>query len=133
MFKLTMLTADGKRQTEELKRISLPTSDGIRTILSNHMQAVVEVEIGEVMLIREREKEALVVSEGIFNFKDNQAHLFVRTFEYADEIDEERARRAKERAEKRLEQQQVTDQEVREAEVALKRAITRISSARRRR
>ncbi len=129
MFELTMLTVDGKEQKEELARISLPTSDGIRTILANHMQIVVPIEIGEVTLIRENDREIVVVSEGIFNFKNNEAHLFVRTFEYADEIDEARARRAKERAEARL-QQKLTTRELQETEAALKRALTRISAKR---
>ena len=129
MFDLRMLTVDEKKQDEELVRISLPTSDGVRTILANHMQAVVPIEIGEVTLIRANERETVVVSEGIFNFKDNQAHLFVRTFEYADEIDEARAQRAKERAEARL-QEKLTSNELRETELALQRAITRISAKR---
>ena len=129
MFELTMITVDGKKQKEELARISLPTSDGVRTILANHMQAVVPIEIGEVTLIRANERETVVVSEGIFNFKDNQAHLFVRTFEYADEIDEARAQRAKERAEAHL-QEKLTSNELRETELALQRAITRISAKR---
>ena len=129
MFELTMITVDGKKQKEGLARISLPTSDGVRTILANHMQAVVPIEIGEVTLIRANERETVVVSEGIFNFKDNQAHLFVRTFEYADEIDEARAQRAKERAEARL-QEKLTSNELRETELALQRAITRISAKR---
>ncbi len=129
MFELTMITVDGKKQKEELARISLPTSDGIRTILTNHMPVVAPIEIGQVVLIRENERETVVVSEGIFNFKDNKAHLFVRTFEYADEIDEARAQRAKERAEARL-QQKLSRQEYLETETALKRAITRLSAKR---
>lgn len=126
MFKLTMLTSDGKKHEMELSRISLPTNDGVRTILANHMDIVVPVEIGEVKLIEQRESETVVVSEGIFNFKDNAAHLFVRTFEFADEIDKERAKRAKERAEKKLEEKIDTAQ-IQEAELALKRALTRLS------
>lgn len=129
MFELTMITVDGKKQKEELARISLPTSDGIRTVLANHMPVVAPIEIGQVVLIRENERETVVVSEGIFNFKDNKAHLFVRTFEYADEIDEARAQRAKERAEARL-QQKLSRQVYLETEAALKRAITRLSAKR---
>lgn len=129
MFELTMITVDGKKQKEELARISLPTSDGIRTVLANHMPVVAPIEIGQVVLIRKNERETVVVSEGIFNFKDNKAHLFVRTFEYADEIDEARAQRAKERAEARL-QQKLSRQQYLETETALKRAITRLSAKR---
>ena len=126
MFELNMLTIDGKKYTGEVARISLPTSDGIRTILANHMDIVVPIEIGQIKLIRENDREEVAVSEGIFKFSDNVAHLFVRTYEFADEIDEERAQRAKELAEQKLETED-TSREMIEAEYALKRAITRIS------
>lgn len=126
MFELNMLTIDDKKYKGEVSRISLPTSDGIRTILANHMDIVVPIEIGQIKLIRENDREEVAVSEGIFKFSDNVAHLFVRTYEFADEIDEERAQRAKERAEQKLETED-TSREMIEAEYALKRAITRIS------
>lgn len=125
MFSLTMLTSDGKEYNEEIDRISLPTADGVRTILENHMDIVVPVEIGEVKLIKEKESDTVVVSEGIFNFSKNDAHLFVRTFEFASEIDKERAERAKKRAEERLEDE-LTLKEMRETELALRRALTRL-------
>ena len=128
MFELNMLTIDGKKYNGEVSRISLPTSDGIRTILANHMDIVVPIEIGEIRLIRGNEREEVAVTEGIFKFSNNVAHLFVRTYEFADEIDEERAQRAKERAEQQLETEK-TSRELAETEVALKRAITRISTA----
>ena len=53
MFELNMLTIDGKKYNGEVSRISLPTSDGIRTILANHMDIVVPIEIGKIRLIRE--------------------------------------------------------------------------------
>ena len=128
MFELNMLTIDGKKYTGEVSRVSLPTSDGIRTILANHMYIVVPIEIGQVRLIRENEREDVAVSEGIFKFSDNAGHLFVRTYEFADEIDTERAERAKERAEQLL-KDTTPSQDMLETELALKRAITRISTS----
>lgn len=130
MFELNMLTIDGKKYTGEVARISLPTSDGTRTILANHMDIVVPIEIGKIRLIRENDREEVAVSEGIFKFSDNVAHLFVRTYEFADEIDEERALRAKERAEQLL-KDTTPSQDMLEIELALKRAITRISTSQR--
>lgn len=128
MFKLNMLTIDGKKYNGEVSRISLPTSDGIRTILANHMDIVVPIEIGKIRLIRDNSTEEVAVSEGIFKFSDNIAYLFVRTYEFADEIDPERAQRAKERAEKKLGEKE-TSRDMLEAELSLKRAITRISTS----
>lgn len=130
MFELNMLTIDGKKYTGEVARISLPTSDGTRTILANHMDIVVPIEIGKIRLIRGNDREEVAVSEGIFKFSDNVAHLFVRTYEFADEIDEERALRAKERAEQLL-KDTTPSQDMLEIELALKRAITRISTSQR--
>lgn len=130
MFELNMLTIDGKKYTGEVARISLPTSDGTRTILANHMDIVVPIEIGKIRLIRGNDREEVAVSEGIFKFSDNVAHLFVRTYELADEIDEERALRAKERAEQLL-KDTTPSQDMLETELALKRAITRISTSQR--
>ena len=130
MFELNMLTIDGKKYTGEVSRVSLPTSDGIRTILANHMDIVVPIEIGKIRLIRGNDREEVAVSEGIFKFSDNVAHLFVRTYELADEIDEERALRAKERAEQLL-KDTTPSQDMLEIELALKRAITRISTSQR--
>lgn len=129
MFELTMLTLDGKKHVENVERISLPTEDGTRTILANHMPAVISIDIGSILLIKDNNREEVVVSEGIFNFRKNKAHLFVRTFEFADEIDLARAERAKKRAEDRL-ASQLTHKELQESELALKRAITRISARR---
>lgn len=121
-----MLSFDGKEHEEEYSRISLPTNDGIRTVLDNHMDVVMPVEIGIVKLINGKDKRDVVVSEGIFNFENNNAQLLVRTFEFPDEIDKDRAKRAKERAEKRLKQEKLSTKEMRETELSLKRALTRL-------
>lgn len=127
MFTLTILTPDGKKHVTELTRISLPTDDGIRTILTNHMDAVIQVEIGQIKLITESDSNFAAVSEGIFYFKDNVAKLFVRTYELSGEIDEARAEQAKQRAEQLLKTELDAREHV-EAELALKRALTRLST-----
>ena len=129
MFTLTILTPDGKKHVSELTRISLPTEDGIRTILTNHMEAVIPVEIGRIKLIAGKESDNVAISEGIFYFKENVAKLFVRTYELSGEIELARAERAKERAEERLATELDAREHV-EAELALKRAISRLSTRR---
>jgi F0F1-type ATP synthase, epsilon subunit (mitochondrial delta subunit) len=90
------------------------------------MDIIVPVEIGKLKLIKENESDIAVVSEGIFYFQNNVAKLFVRTFEFTDEIDRVRAERARDRAEEML-AQQLDAHELQEAELALKRALTRLS------
>lgn len=134
MIQLKLLTADGKSQMTEVNRISIPTTDGIRTVLANHMEVVMTVDIGKAQLFggqhdvagKTYENGLLVVSQGIFHFKDNQARLFVRSYEFPEEIDLDRAERARDRAEKAL-QEKPSKQDQLELEISLKRALTRLS------
>jgi len=126
MFDLIILAQDGKMQPLEITSITLPTSDGQRTILSRHMEAYVEVDIGIVEIKIEKSKERYAVGGGLFHFKDNQAALIVSSFEREDEVDFERARKAYERAKNEL-QNKEDRHEMLKAEQALKRALARLN------
>lgn len=126
MFDLIVLSHDGKMSPHHIKNITLPTSDGQRTILARHMEVYVEVEIGVVQIKTDNGKERFAVSEGIFHFKDNQAALIVSTFEKEDEIDFIRAQKAFERAKRALEDEK-SFAEIQKQEQALKRALARMN------
>lgn len=126
MFDLVVLSQYGKMSPHHIKSITLPTSDGIRTILARHMEVYVEVEIGVVVIHTESGKERFAVSEGVFHFKDNQAALIVSTFENEDEIDFIRAKRAYDRAKSAL-QDEKDMIEMQKQEQALKRALARLN------
>ena len=64
-------------------------------------------------------------NKGLFTFKDNQASLLVDTIEAEDEIDVERAERAKKRAEERILRKESHD-EIERGELALKRSLVRL-------
>ena len=57
--------------------------------------AYVEVDIGIVEIKIEKVRR-YAVGGGLFHFKDNQAALMVSSFEREDEVDFERARKARE-------------------------------------
>ncbi len=126
MFDLVVLSHYGKMSPHHIESITLPTSDGQRTILARHMEVYVEVEIGIVEIKSEKGKERFAVSEGIFHFDKNQAALIVSTFEKEEEIDFIRARRAYDRAKQAL-QDEKDIIEMQKQEQALKRAIARMN------
>lgn len=125
MFNVVFLTEDGKSSNYSFKSITLPTSDGKRTILSRHSECFIEVDFGVVECKNDKEVKKFSVSQGVFHFKDNVGELMVSTYESEDEIDLERALKAKERAVYELENQKDFE-EMRKAEQALKRAIARL-------
>ncbi len=125
MFKLELMALNGKRRELLLKSIILPTSDGNRTVLANHMDIVIEVVPGDAKLRFEKEVVSYFVSNGVFNFTKGEGMLFVDAFESEDEIDFERAHNAYENASDILSDS--TDYfEIKKAEQALKRALGRL-------
>jgi len=125
MFKLDIITPKGVYEQVEIDRITLPSIDGQRTVLANHMALVIPIEIGIMFYQKDGKKTHFFVSEGLFTFEDNEATLLVNTVEREDEIDFNRAERAKERAEKRI--QEYHDKvDVIRAEMALKRSMARL-------
>lgn len=125
MFKLELMALNGKRRELLLKSIILPTSDGNRTVLANHMDIVIEVVPGDAKLRFEKEVVSYFVSNGVFNFTKGEGMLFVDAFESEDEINFERAHKAYENASDILSDS--TDYfEIKKAEQALKRALGRL-------
>ena len=89
------------------------------------MPLVLPIDIGIMYHKVKGEKVHYFVSEGLFTFENNQATLLVNTVEREDEIDFNRAERARERAEERM--QNYRDKiDVHRAEMALKRSMNRL-------
>ena len=63
---------------------------------------------------------------GLLTVSGGQVWVMATTFEWADEIDAERAQRARQEAEERLRALDRSDEQFRIAEAKLKRALTRL-------
>lgn len=126
MFNLKIVTPTGEYANLEVERVSLPTSDGVITLLSNHMDLLTPIELGIMVTKTKDKKEKYVVSQGLFTFKNNEASLLVDTIESSSEIDFARALAAKARAEERITKKE-SAKDIERGEVALKRALMRLS------
>lgn len=125
MFRLKLIALGGKAKELELISVILPTSDGNRTILSNHMEVFVELVPGIARLRDQHKTEDYFVSEGVFHFKSNESMMLVTAFEAREELDFQRARLAADKARKLLAETNNTD-ELKKAEQSLKRALGRL-------
>jgi F-type H+-transporting ATPase subunit epsilon len=97
-------------------------------ILPNHEPLMSALDIGVVKIVLQHEIQFFAVMGGVFQLKDNQALILTPTAENGSDIDIARAEEAKERAEKRLEEQKANI-DVQRAELALSKALTRIKAA----
>jgi F-type H+-transporting ATPase subunit epsilon len=98
-------------------------------VLSGHIQFLTTIEIGEIRYVKDGSVKCLATSGGFAEVYEDKITLLVDTAEFAAEIDVDRAKRALSRAETALKELAQEEEEYRRHELALQRAITRISAA----
>jgi len=110
---------------ENVKMVITHAAEGDIGILPNHAPFISPLEPTIVHVkLDDQNEEKVFVSGGFLEVRSNQVTVLAEAAELPSEIDVERARAAKERAEKRLKQKEKVDA-VR-AELALKRALNRL-------
>ena len=124
-FKLRVISPDRIFYEGEAIMLELNTLDGLVGIYKNHMPMTYIIEPG-VMRITESEesvKEAALHS-GFIQILQEEITVLAEAVEWPDEIDENRAKEAQIRAERRLEMKEA-NLNAQRAELALRRALTR--------
>ena len=117
---------DGLLLEREVKTAILPGSEGDLQILPGHLPVFTALRMGELWL-DEQGREKVAVFGGVVEVVDDAVRVLADHAELADKIDLDRARQARERAERRLEKAR-TDVRIdaARAEAALRRALLRI-------
>lgn len=131
-LQLKIVTADRTVLTEEVDMVIAPGAAGELGILPRHMPLLTTLKPGELRVLRNGHWDFLAVAGGFMQVDQRGVTVLADAAERVDEIDEARAQEARRRAETEL--QAAADVQVRaEAQMALLRAIARISVAERRR
>jgi F-type H+-transporting ATPase subunit epsilon len=130
-IKVTVVTPDGPVYESDVEMVSTKAQSGELGILPGHIPMVAPLQIGAVRLKKEGKTEYVAVSGGFLEVRPDQVTILAQAAETSDEIDVDRAKRAKERAEERLRAQNQENIDFKRAELALKRALNRISVAER--
>lgn len=124
-FNIEIVTPEGAVYSGQCQSIILRTPEGDVEILSGHTDYLAALDTGEVRIKTEEGVRYASASGGFVSVCKGDVRVIATTFEFADQINEERARRAKEVAEARLRDAK-TDMEIRRATAKLKRAASRI-------
>jgi len=125
-IKLEIITPSKKAFEGTIQSVTVPGSLGSFQILFNHAPILSSLEIGEMKVVdSENNTSHYAISGGTVEVLNNKVLVLAESFENTDEIDKERAEKAKERAHNRIKSREEGIDEVR-AEAALKRAINRI-------
>ena len=129
MIQLTIVTPERSLITEQVDEIQIPGGEGYLGVLPGHAPLFTELKVGELSYRKGGNWNSLAVAWGFAEVLPDQVRVLAETAERAQEIDLERAMRAKERAEQRL-SRGGEDLDYDRARIALQRALIRIQVAR---
>jgi len=126
-FHLKISTPDGLQFDGEVERVRVRMIDGDVCLLAHHTDYVSAVGAGEAAIaMPDGQTRRAACIGGMLAMIENEANLIATTFEWAEDIDLERARRAKEVAEARIAEAKTDARELMLAEAKLQRALVRI-------
>ncbi len=97
-------------EAPSVSAITLPTKMGEITILPDHLPLVSSLVPGEVRVTIGGEHISMAVSGGFIEVKPGKVVVLADTAERAEEIDEQRAEEARERARQLMQQKRVAEE-----------------------
>lgn len=131
---LQVVTPEKIAFTGEIDQISLPTKNGQITILPKHISLVSTIKHGELIIKNGTEEILMAVYGGFVEVRKNQVRVMTDIAERVDEIDEEKAKQARDEAQRRLKSKdQMSDVAFADTVAILEQSLTRIKVARRKR
>jgi F-type H+-transporting ATPase subunit epsilon len=114
---------------EEVDEVTAPGVMGEFGVLPNHIAFLTLLVPGEMSYKQGMTKHYLAVSDGYAEVLNNVMTVLTSAAEFAAEIDTDRARHAKERAERSMADLAPDEKAFKVAEVALHRALVRLEVA----
>ncbi len=127
-FTLEIITPEHLYLTQQADEIALMSSSGQLAVQAHHLDLIADIVICPLIITVHSHRYRYAISGGTLQFlhNENKARLFVYAIESVDDIDIDRAMKAKTNAEELLSTAQSRVDTAR-AEVKLKRALNRIN------
>ncbi|HCY07167.1 MAG: ATP synthase F1 subunit epsilon [Erysipelotrichaceae bacterium] len=125
MIRCEIVTPNGKYKEFDTSILNIVSIDGQMGILPSHMPLVTILEVSKLSSVENGEREEYAIAGGLMYFENDIAKILTDSIESKEEIDEDRAMKARDRA---LEYLKKKDEHIdlKRAEFALKKAINRL-------
>jgi F-type H+-transporting ATPase subunit epsilon len=127
-FQLEIVTPEKKVVDTATSEVQIPGKNGYLGILPGHAPLITELAVGEISYHADSGEQHLAVAWGFAEVLPEKVTILAETAERPSEIDVERARKSKERAEQRLTSGD-TNVDVERALNAVHKAETRLEVA----
>jgi F-type H+-transporting ATPase subunit epsilon len=126
-FPLLIGTPDGVLFDGQVERVMCRSITGDLAILAGHANYCTALGMGEAYVILEDgTKKTAACIGGMLSVMNGECHLLATTWEWADDIDKERAETAREKAEERLKNEKLSERDQRIVEAKLRRSLVRL-------
>ena len=130
---LEIVTPDRALLREDVDEVVVPGTQGEFGVLPGHTPLLSTLRIGELWYRQGQEKHYLAIAFGFVEVLPDRVTVLAQVGERAQEIDVQRAERAKQRAEQRLAQAQPhltpIDFDIERARIALMKSLLRLQVA----
>ena len=128
-FLLKIVTPDGLQFEGQAEKLIVRTTTGDVAILARHINYVAPLGMGQAVVVADGQRRTAACIGGMLSVVDGEVTLVPTTFEWADEIDLQRAEAAYRRADQIIQNKQSSDTDIKMAEARLRRALVRKSVA----
>ncbi len=102
VFQLELVTPEKKVVDTRAEEVQIPGKNGYLGVMPGHAPLITELSVGEITYRENSTQQRLAVAWGFAEVLPDKVTILAETAERPSEIDVERARKAKQRAEERL-------------------------------
>ena len=124
-FSLKIVTPDGLAFEGQAEEVIVRSTSGDIGILAGHVNCVAPLGMGRATVVIDGQKRYGACIGGILSVVNGTVTLVPTTFEWADEIDTDRAEASYQRAQTILHDKKSTETDIKLAEARLRRAMIR--------
>ena len=128
---LEIVTPDRQVARDKVIAVSVPGKEGYLGILPGHAPLLSLLKIGELSYTQANVTHYIAINWGFVEVLPDRVIILAESAERAEEIDIERARQARQRAEDRLAKLSDSEIDMNRARAALERAMARLEVAQR--
>jgi F-type H+-transporting ATPase subunit epsilon len=126
---LEIVTPEKMAFSGKIEEVTIPGTEGEFGVLRGHASLLSSIETGELSFIRDGKRTHYAVSTGYAEVTSGRVTVLVETAERSDMIDKERAKRAREIAEAKIDKLSKEDDEREAAKATLAKAKVRLNVA----
>ncbi len=131
-LQLEIVTPEAVIYSEEVDVVTLPGSEGEAGIYPNHVPLMTKVQAGELIAKKASSIEILAVGEGFAEITGDRVSILTDNASNSTDIDEVVAEEARTKAEKRLKEGDISEDEAKALNQAILYSAAQIKAKRRR-